>query len=76
MFTISMVGTPKNKLNKIRKEMEHDNKEVAQDGGESAACLLQVGRLSGKVDETAQQWRKRVKGTIYKFSVDWYENST
>ena len=35
---VSMAGTPKNKLNKIRMEMmKRDNKEVAQDGVESTA---------------------------------------
>ena len=56
MATISMTRTPKNKLNNIRKEMERDNKEVAQDGVESAASLLQVGRMSGEVDEAARPW--------------------
>ena len=62
--TISMAGTPKNKLNKICKEMKRDNKEVAQDGVESAASLLRVGRLSGEVDKAARPWYERVKGII------------
>ena len=40
MTTVSMAGNPKNKLNKIRKEMERDNKEVVQNYVESAASLL------------------------------------
>jgi len=41
---ISMAGTPKNKLNKIRMEMmKRDNKEVAQDGVESTASLNYMG---------------------------------
>ena len=38
--TIIMAGTPKNKSNKIRKEMEHDNNEVAHDSVESSASLI------------------------------------
>ena len=64
-----MTGTPKNELNKTRKEMERDNKEVAQDGVESAASLLKVGRLSGEVDEAARSWYERVKGTIISASI-------
>ena len=64
-----MAGTPKNELNKIRKEMERDNKEVAQDGVESAASLLRVGRLSGEVDEAARAWYERVKGTTNSASI-------
>ena len=45
--------------------MERDSKDVAQDGVESAASLLKVGRLSGKVDESSRAWCKRVKGTIH-----------
>ena len=44
--------------------MKRDNKEVAQDGVESEASLLQVGRLSGKVDEAARACCERVKETI------------
>ena len=33
--------------------MKRDNKEVAQDGVESTASLLQVGNLSCKVDKAA-----------------------
>ena len=62
--TISMAGTPKNGLNKIRKKMKRDKKEVAQDGVESAASLLRVGRLSDKVDEAAWPWYERVEGII------------
>ena len=39
--TVSMDGTPKNELNKIRMKMiKCDNKEVAQDGLESTASQL------------------------------------
>ena len=64
-----MAGTPKNELNKICKEMERDNKEVSQDGVESAASLLRVGRLSGEVDEAARPWYERVKGIILPASI-------
>ena len=64
-----MDGKPKNKLNMIRKEMERDNKEVAQDGVESAASPLrvknQVGKLSGSAGYWARTWYKRVKGWTY-----------
>ena len=57
-----MAGTPKNKLNEIQKEMESDNKKVAQDGVKSAASPLrvknQVGKLSGSVDYGARTWYK------------------
>ena len=36
-----------NKLNKIWKEMERDNKEVAQDGVESRASQLSTGGKAG-----------------------------
>ena len=49
--------------------MERDNKEVAQDGVESAASLLKVGRLSGEVDEAARAWYERVKGTTNSASI-------
>ena len=43
---VSMVGTPKNELNKIRmKMMKCDNNEVAQDGVESTVSQLQGGGL-------------------------------
>ena len=52
---VSMAGTPKNELNKIRMEtMKRDNKEVAQDSVESTASKLQEGRLVGEVDEAAR----------------------
>ena len=60
-----MAGTPKNELNKIQKEMDCDNNEVAQDGEESAVSLLPGGRLSGEVDGAAQTCYKRVKIIIY-----------
>ena len=41
--TISMAGTPKNESNKIRKGMERDNNEVAQNGVESSTSLLRGG---------------------------------
>ena len=41
--------------------MERDNNEIAQNGTESSAALLQGGRLVGKVDEAARTWYKRVK---------------
>ena len=38
---VSMAGTPKNELNKIRMDMmKLDNKEVAQDGVESTSSKL------------------------------------
>ena len=45
---VSMAGTPKNKLNKIRTEMmKRDNKEVTQNGVESTVSQLQgVGWLA------------------------------
>ena len=59
-----MYGTPKNKLNKIRKEMmKRDTKQVAQDGVESIASQLPGERLVGKVDEAARPWYEQVKGT-------------
>ena len=60
-----MAGTPKNEPNKIRKEMERDNNEVAQDGVESTASLLQGGWLSCKVDEAARACYERVKITAF-----------
>ena len=67
---INMTGTPNNKLNKIRKEiMKRDNKEVAQDGVQSTAFLLQVARLSGKVDEVARAYYGQVKKTIHSTSI-------
>ena len=54
---VSMAGTPKNELNKIRMEMmKRDNKEVAQDGMESIASQLQGGRLVGEVDKATWPW--------------------
>ena len=68
-----MTGTPKNKLNKIPKEMERDNKEVAQDGVESAASPLRakhhVKKLSGSVNYEARTWYEWVKGTTYSASI-------
>ena len=60
-----MAGTPKNKLKKIQKEMERDNKEVTHDDMKSAASLLRVGRLSGEVDETARAWYEQEYLSIY-----------
>ena len=49
--------------------MELDNKEVTQDGVESAAPALrvknQVGKLSGSVNYGARTWYEQVKGTAY-----------
>ena len=58
-----MDGTPKNKLNKIWKEMmKLDNKkEVAQDVVESAVSLLEVRRLSGEVNGATRAWYERVR---------------
>ena len=50
--------------------MELDNKEVAQNGEESAASLLWVGTLSGKVDKAARIWHEWVKGIIYSALID------
>ena len=62
---VSMTGTPKNKLNKIHMEMmKCENKEVAQDGVESAASQLQGGRLVDEMDEAARTCYERVKGMI------------
>ena len=62
---VSMTGTPKNELNKIRMEMmKRDNNKVAQDGVESTASQLQGGRLVGEVDEAARTCYERVKGMI------------
>ena len=78
--TISTVGTPKNKLNKIWKEMERDNNQVAQDGVESAASLLctggkavwRSGRSSADMLKTSQE--NNIWDNIFNiFSVDWYE---
>ena len=56
-----MDGKPKNKLNVIWKEIERDNKEVAQDGVESAASPLRV-RI--KWESCLAQWAiKRGHGT-------------
>ena len=66
-----MAGTPKNKLNKFLMEMiKRDNKEVAHNGVESTASRLQGGRLVGEVDEAAQPWCERVKGTKKSAAVD------
>ena len=64
---VSMTGTPKNELNKIRMDIvKRDNiNEVAQDGVESTASQLQGGRLVGEVDEAARPWYERVKGMIW-----------
>ena len=63
---VSMTGTPKNELNKIRMDIvKRDNiNEVAQDGVESTASQLQGGRLVGEVDEAARTCYERVKGMI------------
>ena len=71
-----MPGTPKNKFNKIRDEMECVNKEVAQDGVESAASLIGVGRMFEKVDKSARAWYERVKGTINSAPIGTYKNSS
>ena len=56
-----MVGTPKNKLNKIQMEIiKRDNKEVAQDDVESTASQHQGGRLVSEVNEAARPWYERV----------------
>ena len=60
-----MGGTPKNKINKIRKEMiQRDNKEVAQGGVESTTSQLQGRRLSGEVNEAVETCYKQVKRMI------------
>lgn len=63
---VSMAGTPKNELNKIRMDMmKRDNfNEVAQDGVESTASQLQGGRLVGGVDDEARTCYERVKEMI------------
>lgn len=70
-----MVGTSENKLNKIRKEMEHDNKEVhAHDGVDTSDLPLQVknrvGRQVVAVDREAWAWYDRVKEDIDSASID------
>lgn len=60
-----MTGTPRNELNKIRNEMERDNKELSQDDVEPSASLLRGGRLVAEVDEAALTFYERVKGMIW-----------
>ena len=59
-----MAGTPKNKLNKIRGEMERDNKEVhAYHGVDLVAFLL-------RAKNQVESWYKRAKGTTNVLSID------
>ena len=60
-----MTGTPRNELNKIRNEMERDNKDLSQDDVEPSASLLRGGRLVAEVDEAALTFYERVKGMIW-----------
>ena len=63
-ITISMIRTATNKSNKIREEMEHDNKKVqAHDGVETGALTLQVKNQVGS-------FFKRVKEIITKLNLD------
>ena len=58
-ITNIMAGTPRNKPNKIRNEIDRDNNDV--DGVGSSASLLWGGRLVGEVDVAARSCYKQIK---------------